>query len=89
MSTGNFIDDLCDNVNKAIDDSKKVDSKQLAIEMDSQIKDLINDYEIMTGWTVEAFEIHRVSDHRSAVTSVKPFVFFSVPNRQLLGDQDV
>ena len=89
MSTEDkFIENLCVKIDKAIIDSKTVDYKQLSIEMDSRIRNIVNDFEIATGRTVVDFKILRVSDddHRSAVTSVEPFLFFSVPNRQLIGD---
>ena len=68
---------------------KPTEMRKIAHEMNSRIVDIVNEFELTTGWTVDDFTITRVSDHRTAVISVKPFVYYSIPNRQRQGDQDV
>ena len=78
------IQDLVEMNDKAIAHSASVDHNRIAVEMGLLITDMINTYEEATGWTVDSFEITRASDHRSVVIDVKPFVFFSIPNRQII-----
>jgi hypothetical protein len=63
----------------------ETEMQKLKNDMDSQVVELINTFELATGYTVVDFKINRVceSDWRSAVTRANSFVFFSIPNRKV------